>query len=98
MGTFGTDGRGDARANVARGANVTGKLGVDFAELSDFVQGGLINFFLGVETGAHGPFVEKMKERTRFDEANRFGVGEEIESDFEGNAAIEELILGGPGF
>src|SRR6266446_1514490 len=78
------------RADVAR------KLGMDFAELGDFVHGGLIDFFLSVEAGAHGPFVEEMEERTGFVEADGLGVWQEIESDFRGDAAVEELIFRGP--
>jgi len=48
---------------------------VDFAELGNFVEGGAVDFFLGVEAGAHGPFVEEVEERTGFDEADGFGVG-----------------------
>ena len=35
---------------------------MDFAELGEFVHRGLIDFFLGVEAGAHGPFVDEMEE------------------------------------
>src|SRR6266852_9794155 len=94
---FGADGRGDARAEMARGADVAGELRMDFAELRDFVERGSVDFFLGVEAGAHGPFVEEMEERARFDEADGFGVGENVESDFRGYAAVEEKTLGGPG-
>ncbi len=97
MGAFGADGSGDAGADVARGADVASEFGVDFAELGDFVHGGLVDFFLGVEAGAHGPFVNEMEERAGFVKADGFGVGEEIESDFGRDAAIEELIFGGPG-
>ena len=95
---FGADGGGDASAEVAGGADVAGELGMDFAELGDFVEGGLVDFFLGVEAGAHGPFVEEMEEGAGFDEANGFGVGENVESDFCGDAAVEKFIFGGPGF
>jgi hypothetical protein len=40
------------------GANVAGELGMDSAELGDFVHGGGVDLFLGVEAGAHGLFVE----------------------------------------
>ena len=70
---------------------------MDFADLRDFVHGGVVNFFLRVETGAHGPFVEEMQERAGFDQADGFGVGKQIESDLRRHAAIEKLILGGPG-
>ena len=40
----------------------------------EFVHGGLVDLFLSVEAGAHGPFVEKVEERTGLDEANGFGV------------------------
>ena len=70
---------------------------MDLAELGDFVHAGGVDFFLGVEAGAHGPFVEEMEEGAGFDEADGFGVGEEIESDFERDAAIEEVVFGGPG-
>src|SRR5713101_8156252 len=85
---FGADGRGDAGAEVAWGADVAGELRVDFAELRDFVEGGAVDFLLGVEAGAHGPFVEEMEERAGFHEADGFGVGENIESDFLGDAAV----------
>src|SRR5712692_9691392 len=93
---LGADGSGDAGAEMAGRADVTGEFGVDFAELGDFVHGGLIDFFLGVEAGAHGPFVEKMEERAGLVETDGLGVGEEIESDFRGDAAVEELIFRGP--
>ena len=74
-----------------------GELGMDLAELGDFVHAGGVDFFLGVEAGAHGPFVEEMEERAGLDEANGFGVGEKIESDFGLDAGIDEFIFGGPG-
>ena len=70
---------------------------MDLAELGDFVHGGLVDFFLGVKAGAHGPFVNEMEERAGFVQANGFSVGQEIERDFRGNAAIEELIFCVPG-
>lgn len=97
VGAFGTDWGGDAGAKMAGRADVPGELRMDFAELGDFVERGLINFFLGVEAGAHGPFVEEMEERAGFDEANGFGVGEQVERNFERDAAIEELVFGVPG-
>src|SRR4029077_10423240 len=39
-----------------------------------------------------------MEERAGFNEANGFGVRENVESDLGGDAAVEELVLGGPGF
>jgi len=87
--TLGADGSGDAGSDVARRTDVAGEFGVDFAELGEFVHGGLIDFFLGVEASAHGPFVEKMEERAGFIEANGFGVGENVKSDFERDAAVE---------
>ncbi len=71
---------------------------MDFAELGDFVERGFVYFLLGVEAGAHGPFVEEMEERAGFDETDGFGVGENVESNFRGDAAVKELVLGGPGF
>ena len=70
---------------------------MDFAELGDFVHGGVVDFFLGVEAGAHGPFVEEMEEGAGLDEADGLGVGKKIESDFGRDAAIEKMIFGGPG-
>src|SRR6266481_3745420 len=83
---------------MARRADVARELRVDFAELGYFVQRGSVNFFLSVEASAHGPFVEEMEKRAGFDEADGFSVGENVESDFGGDAAVEELILCGPGF
>ena len=97
VGAFGANGSGDVGAEVAGGADVFGELGVDLAELGDFVHAGGVDFFLGVEAGAHGPFVEEMEEGAGLDEANGFGVGEKVESDFGLDARIEELIFGGPG-
>src|SRR5260370_26384580 len=71
---------------------------MDFAELVYFVERGFVDFFLSVEAGAHGPLVEEVEERAGFDEANGFGVGENVESDFSGDAAIEDLILSAPSF
>jgi hypothetical protein len=85
-----------ASAEMAGWADVFGKFGMDATEFGDFVHGGGVDFFLRVETGAHGPFMEKMEERAGFDEANRLCVGEKIESDFRRNAAVEEFVLGGP--
>ncbi len=97
VGAFGADGGGDVGAEVAGGADVFGELGMDLAELGDFVHAGGIDFFLGVEAGAHGPFVEEVEEGSGFDEADGLGVGEEVESDFGRDAFVEELIFGGPG-
>ncbi len=97
MGAFGADGGGDVGAEVARGADVLGELGMDLADLGDFIHRGGVDFFLGVEAGAHGPFVEEVEEGAGLDEANGFGVGEEIEGDFGGDAFVEEFIFGGPG-
>src|SRR6202171_1704309 len=95
---FGADGCGDAGADRAGRADVAGELRVDFAELGDFVERGTVDFSLGVEAGAHGPFVEEMEEGTGFDEANGFGVGENVESNFGWDATVEELVLSNPGF
>src|SRR5438128_6587284 len=95
VGALGADGSGDAGAEMAGRADVASEFGVDFAELGDFVHGGLVDFFLGVKAGAHGPFVQEMEERAGFVEADGFGVGKKIESAFRRNAAVEELILGG---
>src|SRR5467141_2611801 len=90
---FGADGRGDSGTDVAGRADVACKFWMDFPELGDLVHGSLVDFFLGVEAGAHGPFVNEMEERAGFVEANGFGVGEKIEGDFRRDAAIEELIF-----
>src|SRR6267378_7756549 len=92
VGTFGADGSGDAGAEVAGRADVAGELGVDFAELGDFVHGGGVDFFLGVEASAHGPLVEEMEERAGFDEANGFGVRKKVEGDFGRNSTVEKLV------
>jgi len=97
VGAFGADGGGDVCAEMARGADVFGELGMDLAHLGDFVHAGGVDFFLGVEAGAHGPFVEEVEEGAGLDQADGFGVGEEIESDFWGDAAVEEVVFGGPG-
>jgi hypothetical protein len=76
VGAFGTNGRGDTGAEMAGRTDIAGELGVDFADLSDFVHGGVVNFFLRVETRAHGPFVEEMEERASFDEPDGLGVGQ----------------------
>ncbi len=76
MRALGADGSGNAGAEMAGRADVTCEFGMDFAELGDFVHGGLIDFFLGVKAGAHSPFVEKMEERTGFVEADGLRVGE----------------------
>ena len=86
---FGADGGGDAGAEVAGRADVAGELWMDGAEFGDFVHGGVVDFFLGVEASAHGPFVEEMQERAGFDEANGFCVRKKIERDFGRNAAVE---------
>src|SRR5215813_7973149 len=97
MRTFRADGSGNTGAEMAGRADVFGELRMDFAELGDFVERCLIDLLLGVEAGAHGPFVEKMEQRARFDQANRFGVGQEIEGDFRRDAPVEKLIFCGPG-
>ena len=71
---------------------------MDLAELGHFIERGLVDFFLGVEAGAHGPFVEEMEEGAGFDEADRFRVGENVKGHFGGDATVEELIFGGPDF
>ena len=79
-------------------ADVACQLRMNFAELRYFVERGAVDFFLGVEAGAHRPFVEQMEERAGFYEANGFRVGENIESDFGGDATIQELIFREPRF
>src|SRR5580704_4964335 len=96
VGAFGADGCGDAGADVAWGADVARELRVDFAELCDFVHGGAVDFFLGVEAGAHGPFVEKMEKGTGLDQPDRLRVGKNVKRDFRGDAAIEEFVFGVP--
>src|SRR5208282_83066 len=91
---FGADGRGDAGAQVAGRADVAGKFGMHFTDLGNFVDGGVVNFLLSVEAGAHGPFMEEMEKGAGFDEADGFCVRKQIESDFRGHAAIKKLILG----
>src|SRR5271157_4858996 len=59
VGAFGADGRGDAGAKVARRADVAGEFGLHGAKLRNFVHGCVVNLFLSVEAGAHGPFVEQ---------------------------------------
>src|ERR1700747_2448928 len=91
---FGADGRGDSSAKMAGRADVAREFGMDFTKLRDFGHRGLKNFFLGVEAGAHGPFVKQMEERAGFVEADGLGVGENVERDFERDAAVEELVFG----
>ena len=62
VGAFGANGGGDAGADMARRANVACEFGLNFAKLGNFVHGGLIDFFLGVEAGTHGPLVDEMEE------------------------------------
>ncbi len=93
MGAFGADGRSDAGANVAGRADVASEFGMDFAELGELVHGGLVDFFLCVEAGAHGPFVDEMEERAGFVEADGLGVGEEIKGDFGRDAAVEKFVF-----
>ena len=94
---LGADGSGDSGAEIARRTDVTREFGEHFAHLFHFFDGGLIDLFLGVEAGAHRPFVEKVKERAGFDESNRFRIGQKIERKFRRNAAIEQLVFRGPG-
>jgi len=49
MGSFGADGRGDTGADVAWRADVAHEFWMDFAELGDFVHGGLVDFFLALK-------------------------------------------------
>src|SRR6266550_3349882 len=46
VGAFGADGGGDAGAEVAGRTDVAGEFGMDFAELGEFVHGGLVDFLL----------------------------------------------------
>ena len=62
MRALGADGRGDSRAEMAGWADVASKFGLDSAKLGDFVHGCVINLFLCVKAGAHGPLMEEMKE------------------------------------
>src|SRR5215470_1628857 len=82
MRAFGADRRGDAGAKMARRADVAREFGMDFPKLRDFVHRGLKNFFLRVEAGAHGPFVEQMKQRAGFVEADGLGARENVECKF----------------
>ena len=67
--------------------------GGGLGELGDFVHAGGVDFFLGVEAGAHGPFVEEMEEGTGLDEADGFCVGEKVERDFGLDPASVSLFL-----
>src|SRR5579871_4181689 len=96
--TFRTDGSRDASTYVAWRANEFCKLGMDTTEFGYFIHAGGVNFFLRVEAGTHGPFVEEMEERTGFDQANGFCVGKKVERNFGRDAAIKELIFGRPCF
>jgi len=69
---------------------------MDCAELGDFVERGLVDFFLGVEAGAHGPFMEQVEERAGFHKADGFCVWKKVQRDFLRDAAVEELIFGVP--
>ena len=62
MRAFGADRRGDSGSHIAGRAYVAGKLRMNFAELREFVHGGAVDFLLGVEASAHGPFVEEVEE------------------------------------
>ena len=75
MRAFGADGRGDAGTEMAGWADIAGKFRMHFTDLGDFVHRSVVDFLLGVETGAHGPFVKEMQKRARLDEADGFGVG-----------------------
>src|SRR5258708_13981225 len=81
VGAFGADGGGDTGTDVAGGADVSSGFGVDFGELGGFVHGGLVVFFLGVEAGAHGPFVAWMWGRAGSVEAVGLGVRGELENE-----------------
>ena len=94
MRAFGADRRGDSGSYIAGWAYVAGKLRMNFAELREFVHGGAVDFFLGVEASAHGPFVEEVKERAGLHETDCFGVGKNVERDFGGDAPVEKLVLG----
>src|SRR5215472_11776207 len=58
MRTFRTNGRGDSGAKMAGWPDVTRQLRMHLPHLGHLVHGRLVNFFLGVETSAHGPFVQ----------------------------------------
>src|SRR5438094_144676 len=96
VGAFGADGSGDTCAKVARRADKFRELWMDFLKLRDFVKRGLVDFFLSVKAGAHGPFVEKVKEGAGLNKADGFCVGKKIERDFERDAAIKQFIFGVP--
>src|SRR2546425_3222616 len=72
MRAFRADGRGDACAKMTGRADESCNFRVDLAELGDLFQGCLVNFFLRVEAGAHGPFVEQVKQRAGLDQPNGF--------------------------
>src|SRR5262245_40001940 len=92
VGALGAGGCGDGSTKVAGRADEFCELRVDFAELSDFIERRLIDLFLGVEAGAHGPFVKKVEERAGFDEADGLGVWQEVEGNLLRDAAIKKLI------
>ena len=83
---------------MAGWADVFGEFGMDAAEFCDFVHGGGVDFFLRVETGTHGPFMEEVEKGAGFDEANGFSVREKVESDFGRDAAVEKDVFCGPSF
>src|SRR5208283_4089806 len=87
--SFGANGRGDAGAKVAGRPDVTGEFGLRRAKLRNLIHRSVVDLFLGVEAGAHGPFVKQVEERAGLDQANGLGVGEEIQRDFVRHAAIQ---------
>ena len=91
--TFGADRCGNSRANVARRTDDSARNRESCADLSNFFQRCLINLFLGVEAGPHGPFMQQMQQRTSFDQANRLGIRQQIKREFRRDAAVESSFF-----
>jgi hypothetical protein len=69
---------------------VPGELGVHAAQLLDLVHRRLPDLALGVETGAQGPLVQQVQQRTRLLETDRRRVGKHVQRQLWLHPKVEE--------
>src|SRR5207249_5261706 len=82
-------GGGDAPgAQHARRSHVPGEAWMEGPELLQLVHGGAVDLLLGVEARAHDPLVREVEEAPRLVEAERLGVGKQVEGGLEGHAHL----------
>ena len=70
--------------------------GCDARTCVDLVHRRQVDLLLRVEAGAQRPLVQQREQRSRFDEAQRLGVRQDVERELERHAERQQPVLGRP--